>query len=74
MVAIILNLDIISRNVTNMENLLFHLSLIDHLVINNNSKTDGEIILEADKYGIKNYVNELPDWSHIIEQQLNRKG
>lgn len=62
--------DIIRRNVTSMNNLLSHLNLLDQLVVIDNSKTDGEIILEADKSGIKYYLDELPEWVQTIDQQL----
>ncbi|RUT28643.1 hypothetical protein EJP77_16710 [Paenibacillus zeisoli] len=65
--------DIIRRNVTSMNNLLSHLDLIDQLVVIDNSKTDGEIILGADKHGIKYYIDELPDWAQVIDQQLQTR-
>lgn len=62
--------DIISRNVTSMNNLLSHLDLIDQLLVVDNSKADGEIILGADKSGIKYYSNELPEWARMIDLKL----
>ncbi|MHA0855715.1 hypothetical protein [Paenibacillus sp. CMAA1364] len=62
--------DIIRRNVTSMNNLLSHLDQLDQLVIIDNSKTDGEIILEADKGGVKYYIDELPEWAQMIDRQL----
>lgn len=61
--------DIVRRKVTSMNNLLSHLDLIDQLIIVDNSKADGEFILEADNSGIKYYLNELPEWT----QEINRK-
>lgn len=65
--------DIIRRNVTSMNNLLSHLDLIDHLIVVDNSKTDGEFILEADKTGIKYHLNEIPEWTRLIVRQLQIK-
>jgi predicted ABC-type ATPase len=65
--------DIVRRNVTSMNNLLSHLELIDQLIVIDNSKADGEFILEADKSGIKYYLNELPEWAQIIDRQLQIK-
>lgn len=65
--------DIIRRNITSMDNLLYHLYLIDQLIVVDNSKADGEFILEADKSGIKYFLNELPEWVKIIDKQLQIK-
>ncbi|MEK3987055.1 zeta toxin family protein [Paenibacillus sp. FSL K6-3166] len=65
--------DIIRRNVTSMNNLLSHLDLIDQLLVVDNSKADGEIILGADISGMKYYSNELPVWAHKIDQKLQLK-
>lgn len=65
--------DIIRRDVTSLDNLVSHLDLIDQLIIVDNSKADGEFILEADKSGIKYYLNELPEWVKIIDKQLQIK-
>ncbi|MRN52125.1 zeta toxin family protein [Paenibacillus monticola] len=62
--------DIIRRNVTSMNNLLSHLELIDQLLVVDNSKADGEIILGADKSGMKYYSNELPEWARMIDLKL----
>lgn len=65
--------DIIRRNVTSLDNLVTHLDLIDQLIVVDNSKADGEFVLEADKSGIKYYLNELPEWVKIIVKQLQIK-
>ncbi|WP_019912687.1 zeta toxin family protein [Paenibacillus sp. HW567] len=65
--------DIIRRNVTSMNNLLSHLELLDQLIVIDNSKADGEIILGADKSGIKYYSNELPEWAQVINRKLQIK-
>lgn len=67
------NEDIIRRNVTSMNNLVSHLDLIDQLIVVDNSKANGEFILEADKSGIKYYLKELPEWVKIIDKQLQIK-
>ncbi|MEK4063280.1 MULTISPECIES: hypothetical protein [Paenibacillus] len=65
--------DIIRRNVTSMNNLLSHLDQIDQLVVIDNSKADGEIILGADKSGMKYYSDGLPEWAQIIDLKLQIK-
>lgn len=65
--------DIIRRNVTSMNNLLSHLDLIDQVIVVDNSKADGEFILEADKQGIKYHLNELPEWTQLIDRRLQIK-
>ncbi len=65
--------DIVRRNVTSMNNLVSHLDLIDQLIVVDNSKADGEVIIEADKSGINYYLNELPEWVNIIDKQLQIK-
>ncbi|WP_342481310.1 zeta toxin family protein [Paenibacillus sp. FSL L8-0340] len=65
--------DIVRRNVTSMNNLLSHLDLIDQLIVIDNSRADGEFILEADKSGIKYYLNELPEWTQEINRKLQIK-
>jgi predicted ABC-type ATPase len=65
--------DIIRRNVTSMNNLLSHLDQLDQLVVIDNSKADGEIILGADKTGIKYYIDELPEWALMIVRELQVK-
>ncbi|WP_405175913.1 zeta toxin family protein [Paenibacillus sp. FSL H8-0261] len=65
--------DIIRRNLTSMNNLLSHLDLIDQLLVVDNSKADGEIILGADISGMKYYSNELPEWVQKIDRELQLK-
>ncbi|OPA72809.1 hypothetical protein BVG16_32005 [Paenibacillus selenitireducens] len=65
--------DIIRRSVTSMENLLAHLDLIDLLVVIDNSKADGEIVLEADKEFIKYHQNVLPEWIESIDRHLKNR-
>lgn len=65
--------DIIRRDVTSMNNLLSHLDLIDQLIVVDNSKADGEFVLETDKSGIKYYINELPEWTQEINRKLQIK-
>ncbi len=43
------------------------------LLVVDNSKADGEIILGADISGIKYYSNELPEWVQIIDRELKLK-
>ncbi|MEK4349199.1 hypothetical protein MKX41_00025 [Paenibacillus sp. FSL R5-0475] len=66
--------DIIRRSVTSMENLLAHLDLIDHLVVIDNSKADGEIVLEADKECFKYHQSVLPEWAQRIAQHLKKRN
>lgn len=53
--------------------MLLCLDLIDQLIVVDNSKADGEFILEADNSGIKYYLNELPEWAQLIDKQLQIK-
>lgn len=52
--------DIVRLDLTSMNILISHLELIDQVIVIDNSKADGEFILEAVKSGIKCYLNGLP--------------
>ncbi|AIQ72984.1 MULTISPECIES: zeta toxin family protein [Paenibacillus] len=62
--------DIIRRHTTSIQNLLSNLYLIDHLIVIDNSKSDGEIVLEAGYCSIKYQVDPLPAWVHKIKENL----
>ncbi|WP_127529589.1 zeta toxin family protein [Paenibacillus kobensis] len=62
--------DIIRRHITSTKNLLGHLDLIDYLIIIDNSSSDGEIVLEADRNSIKHRSMIIPDWVKEIEYKL----
>ena len=53
------------------ENLLQHLSLIDNLIVIDNSKSDGELILEISNNQITFETDERPDWAGPIKQKFN---
>jgi predicted ABC-type ATPase len=63
--------DIMRRHETSLRNLLTHLHLIDHLIVIDNSESNGEIVLEADYGEIKTRALQIPQWVEWIEQQLN---
>ncbi|MYL61818.1 hypothetical protein GLW07_00475 [Bacillus hwajinpoensis] len=63
--------DILKRDTTSKENLLQHLSLIDNLVVIDNSKSDGELILEISNNQITLETDEIPDWADPIKQKFN---
>ncbi|MFX3634627.1 MAG: zeta toxin family protein [Candidatus Pristimantibacillus sp.] len=65
--------DILRRHQTSLENLIEHLELIDHLIVIDNSSTEGEIVLEADRATIKYYEKLLPEWIQSIELHLKRR-
>ncbi|WP_282937672.1 zeta toxin family protein [Paenibacillus sp. RC67] len=62
--------DIIRRHDTSIQNLLSHLHLIDHLIVIDNSHTEGVIILGADNGSITYRSDSLPQWSESIEHRL----
>ena len=43
------------------------------LIVIDNSKADGEFILESDQSEIKYYLNELPEWTQEINRKLQIK-
>ncbi|MNJ42882.1 hypothetical protein D3C77_378620 [compost metagenome] len=64
--------DIIRRHTTSIQNLPSNVYLIDHLIVIDNSESDGEIVLEAG-YGVLKYQNDpLPVWVQSIEQYLRK--
>jgi predicted ABC-type ATPase len=62
--------DIIRRHDTSIQNLLSHLHLIDHLIVIDNSHTEGVIILSADNGSITYRSDSLPQWSESIVHRL----
>ncbi|WP_159885764.1 zeta toxin family protein [Paenibacillus puerhi] len=62
--------DIIRRHDTSIINLLSHLHLIDHLIVIDNSRTEGEISLEIHRGSITHLSDSLPLWVEHIEQRL----
>ncbi|CAM3220894.1 hypothetical protein PALU110988_09475 [Paenibacillus lupini] len=73
--VIILNqLIFLRRHHTSLKNLLKHLNLIDHLIVIDNSSTEGEIMLEADRETIKNYEKLLPEWVQNIDSHLKTRN
>ncbi|WP_139377029.1 MULTISPECIES: zeta toxin family protein [Halobacillus] len=63
--------DILKRDSTSKENLLRNLYLVDNLVVIDNSKSDGELVLETSNGRITFVANDLPDWAHPIKQKYN---
>lgn len=62
--------DILKRQVKSKENLLAHLSLIDNLVVMDNSDFTGEVMLEAYDNIISYESSDLPDWVKPIRDEL----
>jgi predicted ABC-type ATPase len=64
--------DIVRRHDTSIQNLLSHLQLIDHLIVIDNSRAEGDIVLDSD-YGIITYRSKLlPEWAECIVQRLQK--
>lgn len=66
--------DILRRHQTSLTNLLEHLNLIDHLIVIDDSKSAGEIVLEANQTTIKHHGTHLPNWVEMIDQQLVKRN
>ncbi|MNC68073.1 hypothetical protein D3C75_1186260 [compost metagenome] len=66
--------DIIRRHQTSLDNLLLHQKLIDHLIVIDNSSSDGVIVLESDSETMKHHAALLPDWVKIIDSYLQNKN
>lgn len=62
--------DIIRRNKTSFENLYYNASLIDNLVLIDNSQDDGEIVLEINDGQITFESNNLPLWVNPVREQF----
>ncbi|NOU99449.1 zeta toxin family protein [Paenibacillus planticolens] len=62
--------DIIRRHQTSIQNLLAHLDLIDHLIVIDNSLSEGRIILGADDGSITHRLDSIPSWIECIVQKL----
>lgn len=61
--------DIIRRHDTSIQNLISHLHLIDHLIVIDNSRAEGEIALVIRCGSIIHRADSLPLWIEKIEQQ-----
>ncbi|MCG7214883.1 hypothetical protein MF069_18975 [Paenibacillus mucilaginosus] len=66
--------DIIRREQTSLSNLLAHLQLIDHLIVIDNSSSDGQIVLETDSTTVKCYSKALPGWAETIYRHLQNRS
>lgn len=64
--------DIIRRHETSINNLLSHLHLLDHLIVIDNSDSDGEIVLEVYHNAIKFKAEPIPAWVEVIERQIHK--
>ncbi len=62
--------DIVRRHQTSIQNLLAHLDLIDHLIVIDNSLSEGRIILGADDGTITYRSDSVPSWIECIVQKL----
>lgn len=61
--------DIVRRHDTSMQNLISHLHLLDHLIVVDNSRSEGETALVIRNGLITHRAESLPRWVEIIEQQ-----
>lgn len=62
--------DIIRRHDTSIQNLLSQLDLIDHLIVIDNSLSEGRIILGVDHGSITYRSDSIPSWVECIVQKL----
>ncbi|WP_341281119.1 zeta toxin family protein [Paenibacillus sp. FSL H8-0537] len=62
--------DIIRRHQTSIQNLLSNLHLLDHLIVIDNSLSEGRIILEVDDGSITFCSDAVPSWIECIIQRL----
>ncbi len=65
--------DIIRRNKTSFDHLYEYAFLVDNLVLVDNSKDDGEMVLEVNDGNITYKSNQLPKWSLPIHQKFNKR-
>ncbi|MFD0672248.1 zeta toxin family protein [Cohnella sp. GCM10027633] len=63
--------DIKRRHDTTIQNLLAQLHLIDHLIVIDNSQSEGRIILGADHGAVTYRSDSIPSWIECIVQKLN---
>ncbi|MCK9858324.1 zeta toxin family protein [Paenibacillus sp. ATY16] len=63
--------DIKRRHDTSIQNLLSQLQLIDHLIVIDNSQSEGRIILGADHGTVTYRLESIPSWIECIVQKLN---
>ncbi|MFC7062632.1 hypothetical protein ACFQIC_12270 [Halobacillus seohaensis] len=65
--------DILKRDTTSKENLLRNVSLVDNLVVIDNSKSDGELVLETSNGHVRITfeVDDIPNWAEPIKQKYN---
>lgn len=62
--------DIIRRHDTTIRNLLNNLHLIDHLIVIDNSRTEGDTVLQISHGSIMHRVESIPDWAEQIEKRF----
>ncbi|WP_343810199.1 zeta toxin family protein, partial [Virgibacillus siamensis] len=65
--------DILRRDQTSFKHLYEYPPIIDNLILIDNSKDDGEIILEINNGKITFEVNHLPNWALPLWQQFQNK-
>lgn len=63
--------DIVRRHQTSLQNLLSHTYMIDHLIVIDNSHTEGEVILSANNGSITLQSESLPQWAESILKKIN---
>lgn len=65
--------DIIRRNRTSFDHLYKYALLVDNLVLIDNSKDDGEMVLEVNDGNITHKSDQLPKWSLPIHDKFNNQ-
>ncbi|WP_342774220.1 hypothetical protein [Aquibacillus sediminis] len=65
--------DIIRRNNTSFQHLYDYASIIDNLVLIDNSKDDGDRVLEINNGTITYESSSIPDWALPVWEQFIKK-
>src|SRR5690625_1719078 len=66
--------DILRRNTTSFKNLYKYAGLMDNLILVDNSKDNGKIVLEVNEEKVTFNINNLPEWSLPIWEQFKKNN
>ncbi|MCF2945460.1 zeta toxin family protein [Paenibacillus tarimensis] len=61
--------DIIRRHETSIRNLISNLHLIDHLIVIDNSSTEGSRVLQMNRGSIVHRADTIPSWAIQVEKE-----
>lgn len=64
--------DIIRRQDTSIQNFLSHLQIMDHIIVIDNSMSEGKIILGIDNGNITHCSDPIPSWAECIVKAQTR--